>query len=231
MHHLVLSHVTNTNFAMTREKFETIKWPSKSKSFTCRMRNSCDTWLNSRRFEMYDFFASGRHLNIFPIDQPAIWYLFVGYLHPFDPKWHFRMNYHCEDIFDNVTPPFVLYIAAVHRILVLGVWPYFIISFLFGDRFRVVFRVQCPKTAHKLAKSEEKNPYKTMNIKPNRIGTIYVKNRKWQTIHKFSFVSFRHIDHVNINKTLLGRYFFRAKIYSRFLVCNANLRYIPIKTA
>lgn len=206
---------------MTQAKFETIKWPSKS--FTCRIRNSCDTWLqtvgNTSR-SVFILFA-GQWTGYGHFNNFSNWT--IGHL---VLRWRLSSSLKWNDIFAWIhTAIFICWTTVDQIFAVLTSRPdicvrsrsiFYIVSFCSA----ILLPFLSPKTAHKLESNEtEIQTRKTMHIKAKTERNIKRENRKWQTIHKFSF-PFNHIDHVSINKTLLGCYFLQADIYGRFLALN-----------
>lgn len=126
---------------MTQAKFETIKWPSKS--FTCRIRNSCDTCLQTVGNTSRSFFIlfAGQwtghgqwtfqaffQLNNRPLgtSMPAV---FIS-----EMKWHFRMNSHCDFYMLNNDRPNIRGPNVAARYLCSVVSPRILFCFfLFGD--------------------------------------------------------------------------------------------------
>lgn len=139
---------------MTQAKFknETIKWPSKS--FTCRIRNSCDTWLQTVGNTSRSFFIlfAGQwtfqaffQLNNRPLgtSMPAV---FIS-----EMKWHFRMNSHCDFYMLNNDRPNI----RGPNVCVLWSRPvFYFVSFCSA----ILLPFLSPQTAHKLANTENRNP-------------------------------------------------------------------------
>lgn len=161
---------------MTLGKFETIKSPSKSKSFTC-IGNLCDTWLKTVRKRHFSSSSSFLQIEQFHSTlsqlmdrqfRPRLATIFLSLQNEMAFSHEFTFSYvHVSIAIRGVTA------SQSDMGLGSGVASYFIISFLFGDRFRDAISITASKTStkHRCEKNRSKN--KTMHIKRN--GTINMK--------------------------------------------------------